>query len=179
MTVPMSEESRFEQLLRESKRLHERKSHDYASGENPYANYRFAGEIASLFNHSPHDAGFVSRIAEKIYRLSNLERDGKNPINESIEDTEMDIITITILWMASRQDARAGNPVQMEIPFDEVTENRNQCQERIASITQEDLYALEKRLIDRMLKQSKNVAEDLVAYIEHHYETETKKKAKK
>lgn len=96
----------FYKLLEEMADIHSRKSHDYASNENPYGNYRFAGAVAVLFKHSPEDAGFAGRIAEKMYRLANLEGSGKTPLNEDIEDTERDIATICALWMADRRDRR-------------------------------------------------------------------------
>jgi len=96
----------FYKMLEQMGEIHERKSHDYASNENPYGNYHFAGKIALLFSHSEQDAGFVGRIAEKIYRLANLENSQKTPSNESIEDTETDICVITLLWMASRRERR-------------------------------------------------------------------------
>lgn len=96
----------FYHLLDEMSELHDKKSHDYASNENPYGNYHFAGVVANLFAHSSEDAGFVGRIAEKIYRLANLEKSGKIPNNESVEDTERDICVITVLWMASRRERR-------------------------------------------------------------------------
>jgi hypothetical protein len=85
---------------------HDKKSHDYASDSNPSGNYHFAGTLAILFSHSPEDAGFVGRLGEKIYRLSNLEKSGKVAKNESIDDTERDIATITTLWMADRRNRR-------------------------------------------------------------------------
>lgn len=96
----------FYKMLEEMADTHDRKSHDYASNDNPYGNYHFAGELACLFKHSPEDAGFVGRLGEKIYRLANLEGSGKSPSNESIEDTERDIAVITVLWMASRRAKR-------------------------------------------------------------------------
>lgn len=96
----------FYKLLEEMAATHDRKSHDYASNSNPYGNYHFAGEVAILFAHSSQDAGFAGRIAEKIYRLANLESGQKNPKNESIEDTEVDIVTICALWMADRRNRR-------------------------------------------------------------------------
>lgn len=96
----------FYKLLEEMAETHDKKSHDYASDSNPAGNYHFAGELASLFAHSPEDAGFVGRIGEKIYRLSNLEKAGKSPKNESIEDTEKDICVIAALWMADRRKRR-------------------------------------------------------------------------
>lgn len=96
----------FYKLLEDMAKTHDQKSHDYASNENPYGNYHFAGQMACLFNYSPQDAGFASRLAEKLYRIANLERSGKSVKNESIEDTERDIAVITVLWMASRRSLR-------------------------------------------------------------------------
>lgn len=102
----------FYALLEEMADTHNAKSHDYASNSNPSGNYHFAGEMATMFKHSSHDAGFVGRLAEKIYRLANLESSGKTPKNESIADTERDIAVITALWMADRRDRRrAGKPM--------------------------------------------------------------------
>ena len=100
----------FYRLLERMAEIHDRKSADYASNDNPYGNYLFAGEMSKLFD-DPDDAGFLSRIAEKIYRLANLENSTVNgtskiPQNESIEDTETDICVITLLWMACRREMR-------------------------------------------------------------------------
>ncbi len=105
----------FYELLSEMAETHDKKSHDYASDQQPFNNYRFAGELAALFAHSPSDLGFISRIAEKIYRLSNLEVAKKQPKNESIEDTERDIAVITCLWMASRKDLRLAKISQSSL----------------------------------------------------------------
>lgn len=96
----------FYKLLEEAANTHDRKSHDYASNENPYGNYHFAGQVAAMFVHCPEDAGFAGRIAEKIYRLANLEGGQKIAKNESIEDTEVDIFTIMGLWIADRRNRR-------------------------------------------------------------------------
>lgn len=95
----------FYGLLETMAKVHENKSHDYASDSNPYGNYHFAGELSQLF-HNPHDAGFLGRIAEKLYRLANLENSDKIAKNETIEDTELDVCVILALWMASRRDSR-------------------------------------------------------------------------
>lgn len=99
-------------LLDEMAETHNRKSHDYASRENPSGNYHFAGQLAVLFASSPEDAGFIGRIGEKIYRLANLQKDGKEPLNESVEDTEKDICVITALWMSDRRDRRETQPIK-------------------------------------------------------------------
>lgn len=98
----------FYELLEEMAETHDRKSHDYASNANPFGNYHFAGLVANLFSHSPEDSGFAGRLAEKIYRISILEGEGKQPKNESVEDTERDIAVIATLWMADRRNRRNG-----------------------------------------------------------------------
>jgi len=103
----------FYKMLEEMADLHDKKSHDYASNDNPYGNYEFAGELACLFSHSPKDAGFVGRIGEKLYRLSNLEKDGKTPKNESVEDTERDLCVIMALWVANRRERRKQNGMKL------------------------------------------------------------------
>lgn len=96
----------FYDLLEEMAETHDKKSHDYTSDSNPSGNYHFAGKLASLFAHSHEDAGFVSRLGEKMYRLANLESSQKIALNESIEDTERDIAVIVALWMSDRRDRR-------------------------------------------------------------------------
>jgi hypothetical protein len=96
----------FYELLTKAAELHDRKSHDYADKSDPFGNYHFSGKFGALFAHSPEDMGFASRLGEKIFRLSNLTKNELTPLNESIEDTEMDIAVIAILWMASRKHRR-------------------------------------------------------------------------
>jgi hypothetical protein len=96
----------FYLLLQEMAEIHDKKSHDYASDSDPSGNYHFAGQMAVLFSHSPQDAGFIGRFAEKLYRIKNLESSGKVGVTEAIEDTERDIATIIALWIADRRDRR-------------------------------------------------------------------------
>lgn len=108
VTEPIKHGSQtFYALLEEMSETHNKKSHDYASNSNPSGNYHFAGQMALMFSHSPEDAGFVGRIAEKLYRIKNLESSGKEGVTETIEDTERDICVITALWIADRRDRRA------------------------------------------------------------------------
>jgi len=104
----------FYDLLKEMAETHDKKSHDYALDNNPYGNYTFAGLISSLFSHSPDDAGFAGRIAEKIYRLSVLGKRGTAPKNEAIDDTERDIAVIATLWMAMRREKRSKENQSVE-----------------------------------------------------------------
>jgi hypothetical protein len=103
--MPRNGSPTFYTLLDEMAEIHDKKSHDYASNENPYGNYHFAGLLSKLFDN-PNDAGFIGRIGEKLYRLANLENNQKQPENETVAETEIDICTIVALWMASRRDRR-------------------------------------------------------------------------
>lgn len=95
----------FHILLGKASELHDKKSHDYAPDDDRYGNYHFAGMLSKLFMN-PDDAGFVGRMGEKLYRLANLDNSNKVPLNETVEDTELDLIVIMVLWIADRQDRR-------------------------------------------------------------------------
>lgn len=95
----------FYELLKEAGDLHKLKSHDYATDEDPFGNYRFAGQMSKLFN-DPDDSGFIGRMAEKIYRLANIENNHKAALTDSVEDTERDLCVIMVLWISMRRDRR-------------------------------------------------------------------------
>lgn len=102
----------FYALLEEMSEVHDKKSHDYASNDNPYGNYHFAGVLSKLFDN-PEDSGFIGRLGEKLYRLANLENRHLAPNNESIEDTERDIVVITALWISDRRDRRGKGALEI------------------------------------------------------------------
>lgn len=95
----------FYSLLSKAGDIHDSKSHDYANNSDPLGNYRFAGELAKLFM-DPTDSGLIGRFGEKLYRLSNLDKKEEKPKNETIEDTEIDLLVIIGLFVANRQDRR-------------------------------------------------------------------------
>lgn len=95
----------FYKLLERMAEIHSKKSHDYAGEGDPFGNYHFAGSLSKLFDN-PDDSGFIGRIGEKVYRLANIENSGKAVRNESIEDTEIDICVITLMWMTDRKIRR-------------------------------------------------------------------------
>ena len=96
----------FYKLLEESAAIHDKKNHDYATNKDPFGNYRFAGELSKLFSN-PTDAGLIGRFGEKLFRLSNLETKEDAVVkNESIDDTEIDLLTIIGLFVANRKDRR-------------------------------------------------------------------------
>lgn len=95
----------FYSLLDEMASLHGKKAHDYANEADPVGNYRFSGILSKLFD-SPDDSGFVSRFGEKLYRLANIENSGKTPLNETVEENELDILVIITLWISDRRERR-------------------------------------------------------------------------
>ena len=111
-TQDMHGSPEFYRLLGLAAELHNKKSHDYATNDNPFGNYTFAGQMALMFKHSALDAGFFGRMSEKIYRLANLESSGKTAKNESVSDTELDLVVIVCLWMAARRDRRINIPLK-------------------------------------------------------------------
>jgi hypothetical protein len=73
------------------------KNNDYASGNDPFANFR-KGEI---FNLCSTEAGILLRITDKLSRLATFTNDGKLAVeNESHEDAVLDIINYCILFSA-------------------------------------------------------------------------------
>lgn len=107
----------YYQLLDKMAETHDKKSHDYASNDNPSGNYHFAGKLSKLFD-DPCDAGFIGRLGEKYYRLANLENNKKGTVavkDESVEDTETDIAVITLLWITDRRQRRANKKAERNI----------------------------------------------------------------
>lgn len=91
----------FLDLMQQSIAIHEKKSHDYASEQNPFQNFDYQVIIMGWFKEDA-DKVFAGIIAQKLARLAELSN-GKTPKNEAIEDTELDLITYMGLWMAYRR----------------------------------------------------------------------------
>jgi len=86
-----------EQLIDKGKELMQIKAHDYTSGEtNRYENFLRQAELLSWFKND-NDKAYVAVIAIKLARLASL-LDSKEPKNESIEDSFIDLINYCALW---------------------------------------------------------------------------------
>jgi len=79
--------------------LHKKKNDDYANDSNPFLNFDQCSEILEWFSN-PRDLAFIWPIANKLSRLANLLNSSKQPNNESIEDSLLDIATYVLLWKA-------------------------------------------------------------------------------
>lgn len=92
----------FHETLQRMAEIHDKKSADYASSNNPLSNFDVATYGLSLFKN-PRDQTFVWPIFTKLARLATLLNSGNTPNNESIEDSLIDIANYTILWKCDHQ----------------------------------------------------------------------------
>lgn len=86
-TPPPSSESvydRFDAILSEAAELHRRKSKDYGTGDDPYANLRGSEEFGMAAW-----LGTCMRANDKIRRIKSFAQNGRLE-NESIEDALID-----------------------------------------------------------------------------------------
>ena len=78
------------------------KRHDYATEHDNHVNFKRSAELSSWFA-SEQDKSYVILIGTKLARLGNL-LDHKEPNNETIDDTFMDLINYCALWMERRTE---------------------------------------------------------------------------
>lgn len=75
--------------------MHDRKNADYANDSDPYSNFAFAADFATI----PKLQVYLTLIGIKAARLIELAK-GKEPKNESLNDTLLDLAVYAAL-MAS------------------------------------------------------------------------------
>ena len=88
--------SRMAQILSRIGELHDRKSHDYAHGGNPYSNF----EEAAVTAGTSVDSVFRTMLGIKLARLNALSRTQDEPNFESIQDTILDLATYSCIYAA-------------------------------------------------------------------------------
>lgn len=79
--------------------LHLKKNEDYADANNAFSNFEFTEFVLRHYS-SDRDKAYIWPIATKLARLSVLLSNDRNPNNESIEDSFLDIATYVLLWKA-------------------------------------------------------------------------------
>jgi len=85
----------FNTILDEMKTLHESKSHDYARVGDKYRNFRLNTQVWGTVDWQEP----LKRATEKMIRIAELTSNGKEPKNESIEDSIMDIAVLAVISM--------------------------------------------------------------------------------
>lgn len=87
----------FSTTLKQMEKLHIKKNDDYANNDNPFFNFDEITKMTSLFKNE-RDKTFAHFIANKFSRLANLLNSDKEPNNESIQDSLVDLANYAILW---------------------------------------------------------------------------------
>lgn len=81
--------------------LMQKKSEDYATGSDPFANFK-RGEILGF---ATSEEGLMLRVVDKVSRISTFLKQGKlNVENESVTDSIMDIINYMVLLQGMLED---------------------------------------------------------------------------
>lgn len=91
----------FMDLMEELKALHEKKNRDYSESPEAFDNFTRAATISSWFKEDI-DKVFATLIGIKLARLAVLSN-GREPNNESIDDTFRDLTCYAGLWTAYRR----------------------------------------------------------------------------
>ena len=93
----------FVDLLREMQRLHESKSADYGSEDDPLANVRSGADFVNI---EPW-RGCMVRIADKVQRLRTFCRTGRL-VHEGVRDTLLDLSAYALLAIVLFDEGRDG-----------------------------------------------------------------------
>ena len=94
----------FVRLLAEMQRLHESKSADYGSEEDPLANVRSGADFVNI---EPW-RGCMVRIADKVQRLRTFCRTGRL-VHEGVRDTLMDLAAYSLLAIVLFDEGNSGS----------------------------------------------------------------------
>ena len=94
----------FVDLLREMQRLHESKSADYGSEDDPLANVRSGADFVNI---EPW-RGCMVRIADKVQRLRTFCRTGRL-VHEGVRDTLLDLSAYALLAIVLFDEGRDGS----------------------------------------------------------------------
>lgn len=110
----------FVEMCDQMKAIHKSKNEDYAYSDNPFSNFDVAEYGLKLFP-SPRDGAFAWPIFTKLARLSTLLISKKEPNNESIQDSLIDIANYCLLWACdlkrrkflARPSSIPNNPINL------------------------------------------------------------------
>lgn len=83
----------FDNFIKIQEEILFRKGNDYSSDSDRLSNFKAAGEIIQL---SP-ELQCLSLVATKVARLGNLLKNQKTVLNESVEDSLLDLANYTFL----------------------------------------------------------------------------------
>ena len=131
------------------------KRSDYTSSTDSHENFKRSQEIASWFS-DPIDKPYAVLIGTKLARLGSLLSSGKNPANESVQDSMMDLVNYCALWMERRTQEEASD----EIHVHSIPAPRNPLADQIisyfSSITFEELEELKSLVLREYHRRTSN-----------------------
>jgi hypothetical protein len=82
-----------EKVLNSCLELIKKKNHDYAEDSDIFSNFDFAAKTSGV----SASQALMAIVGVKISRLSQLVGNGKEPVNEKIDDTIKDVINYMLL----------------------------------------------------------------------------------
>lgn len=98
--------SELEAVLQDMHDLLISKAADYTDGADQFSNFLKTGNMTGL---GP-EGSFKVLIATKVVRIMELTGSGRDPRNESVEDTLLDLANYAVLWLAWRRRNNSFNP---------------------------------------------------------------------
>lgn len=112
-----------EDFCKQALELSQKKNHDYAGSDDPFANFRRVEALGVCST----EKGFLVRMIDKLSRLSTFCEKGELQVqNESVKDTLIDLVNYTCLLAAWLEDK---DPVSLQAKM-----KRKTFEERCKSI---------------------------------------------
>lgn len=91
----------FERVLIDIVATNRKKRADYALDGSPFSNFEFTSEVMGF---TSVEGSAVFNVAQKLARLSSLNRNRRKPQNETVEDTYLDMACYAIIAYAIYKD---------------------------------------------------------------------------
>lgn len=89
----------LESVIQDMQKLLLSKAADYTDGSDQFSNFSKTGQMTGL---GP-EGSFKVLVATKVVRIMELTGSGRDPRNESVEDTLLDLANYAALWLAWRR----------------------------------------------------------------------------
>jgi len=86
----------FEAVLIDMVKVNRKKRADYAHDGDPWSNFRFTAGVLGI---EPQDAA-IHNVAQKLARLTALRSNGRDPQNEAVLDTYLDLAVYGVIALA-------------------------------------------------------------------------------
>ena len=84
-----------------------KKNADYGASDDALRNFRFVEQLGI-----PMEIGIITRIADKLARIGKIITTGKQEVlDETVQDTIVDIINYLIILKAALQEKEANKPL--------------------------------------------------------------------